>query len=118
MVVRLHPREFFVFSLKQNPLFLMTTSESNIYLTFFFFIENIYFMRKIFLYIICVVSNWMLAFVIVMAFPEMRNSMKMFGVTLFFSVICILAIFFGLFVIKNKQNQGCITSTSRAVCTK
>lgn len=53
---------------------------------------------------ICVVFNWIFAFVIVMSFPEMKDSMTMFGVMLFFSAVCILAIFFGLFLIKEPGN--------------
>lgn len=54
---------------------------------------------------ICVVSNWMFAFLIVMVFPEMKKSMGIFGVMLFIAIMCILAFLFGLFIIKDKQNE-------------
>lgn len=54
---------------------------------------------------ICVVSNWMFAFIIVMVFPEMKKSMGIFGVMLLFAIICVLAFLFGLFIIKDKQND-------------
>lgn len=54
---------------------------------------------------ICVVSNWIFAFVIVMSFPEMKKSMGMFGVMLFFSAVCIIGFVFGIFYIKNPQEE-------------
>ncbi|KAK8872124.1 glucose import [Tritrichomonas musculus] len=54
---------------------------------------------------ICVVFNWIFAFVIVMSFPEMKKSMGMFGVMIFFSVVCILAILFGLIIIKDNRKE-------------
>ena len=50
---------------------------------------------------VCVVSNWVFAFVIVMVFPSMKKSRGMFGVMIFFAVICLLSIVFGIFYIKN-----------------
>ena len=52
---------------------------------------------------ICVVSNWIFAFIIVMVFPTMRDSMGMFGVMLFFACVCFLAIIFGVFLIKDPE---------------
>ena len=54
---------------------------------------------------ICVVSNWMFAFIIVMVFPEMNKSMGIFGVMLLFAIICVFAFIFGLFIIKDKQKD-------------
>ena len=55
---------------------------------------------------ICVVSNWIFAFIVVMVFPEMKESMTMFGAMLFFSIICLFAVFFGLFFIKEPEKEN------------
>lgn len=48
---------------------------------------------------VCVISNWIFAFVLVMAFPSMKKTMGMFGTSILFFVICILSIVFGFFAI-------------------
>ncbi|KAK8886643.1 glucose import [Tritrichomonas musculus] len=54
---------------------------------------------------VCVVSNWVFAFVIVMVFPEMKESMKMFGSMIFFFIVCVLSILFGIFVVKEPSKE-------------
>lgn len=54
---------------------------------------------------VCVVSNWVFAFVIVMVFPEMKKSLKMFGSMMFFSVVCVLSLLFGIFVVKEPSKE-------------
>lgn len=53
----------------------------------------------------CVISNWVFAFIIVMVFPEMKKSMKMFGSMIFFFVICVLSVLFGIFVVKEPSKD-------------
>lgn len=48
---------------------------------------------------ICILFNWAFAFIMVMVFPEMKKSMGMFGVSLFFFGVCIFSILFGIFKI-------------------
>ena len=55
---------------------------------------------------ICVISNWVFAFIIVMIFPFMKKSMGMFGVMMLFAIICFLSILFGAFYIKNPENEN------------
>lgn len=54
---------------------------------------------------ICIVSNWVFAFLIVMIFPSMKKSMGMFGVMLFFSAICFLGIVFGFKFVQNSDKS-------------
>ena len=49
----------------------------------------------------CILCNWAFAFIMVMVFPEMKDSMGMFGVSLFFFAVCIFSILFGIFMIPN-----------------
>lgn len=55
---------------------------------------------------VCVIFNWGFSFIIVMVFPSMKKSMKMFGASIFFFVICIFSIIFGFFMIPEpKRNR-------------
>lgn len=56
---------------------------------------------------ICVVSNWSFAFIIVMLFPSMKESLGMFGVMMLFAAVCFIAIIFGIFFVHNAiKNEG------------
>lgn len=48
---------------------------------------------------VCVCTNWIFAFTIVMAFPSMKKSMGLFGSMLFFLVVLVLSVLFGIFKI-------------------
>ena len=50
---------------------------------------------------VCVVTNWVFSFIIVMVFPEMRKSMGMFGALLLFFFVCI----FSILILKSKKNK-------------
>ena len=58
---------------------------------------------------VCVIFNWGFSFIIVMVFPSMKKSMKMFGASIFFFVVCIFSIVFGFFMIpepnRNKESN-------------
>ena len=54
---------------------------------------------------VCVVSNWVFAFVIVMVFPEMKKSLTMFGSMIFFTCISFAALIFGIFCIKEPKKN-------------
>lgn len=47
---------------------------------------------------ICVVSNWCMAFLIVMVFPMMVSSIGMFGSMLLFAAVCAAGVLFGVFL--------------------
>lgn len=55
---------------------------------------------------VCMSCNWMFAFVTILAFPTMKEKMKMFGVLIFFLVICILSIIFGIFKVKEPPKRS------------
>ena len=55
---------------------------------------------------ICILFNWLFAFIMVMVFPEMKKSMGMFGVSLFFFGICIFSILFGIFKIPGEREAS------------
>lgn len=50
---------------------------------------------------ICVLSNWVFSFIVVMVFPEMKKGMGMFGSFIFFFAVCVFSIFFGIFKVQN-----------------
>ena len=56
-------------------------------------------------YSVCVVTNWVFSFIIVMVFPEMRKSMGMFGALLLFFFVCIFSIIFGIFKVTDNNTN-------------
>ncbi|KAK8835892.1 glucose import [Tritrichomonas musculus] len=55
---------------------------------------------------VCVICNWIFAFILVMVFPSMKKSMGMFGSSIFFFVVCMLSIIFGLYAIPEPVREG------------
>ena len=55
---------------------------------------------------VCTISNWIFAFIIVMCFPEMKAKMEMFGVTLLFMVVCAVSTIFGAFKITEPERNN------------
>ena len=55
---------------------------------------------------VCVIANWVFSFIMVMVFPSMKKTMKMFGVSIFFLAVCIFSIIFGYFMISEPKKDG------------
>lgn len=55
---------------------------------------------------VCVIANWAFSFIMVMVFPSMKKTMKMFGVSIFFLAVCIFSIIFGYFMITEPKMNG------------
>ncbi|OHT08204.1 hypothetical protein TRFO_23356 [Tritrichomonas foetus] len=47
----------------------------------------------------CNSCNWVFCFIIIMCFEQMKTSLTMFGILIFFLVICLLSILFGMYCI-------------------
>ena len=54
---------------------------------------------------ICMCCNWFFAFVTILSFPSMKEGMKMFGVLIFFLIVCIFSIIFGVFKVKEPEKH-------------
>lgn len=55
---------------------------------------------------VCVIFNWIFAFVLVMVFPSMKKTMKMYGTSIFFFCICVLSIIFGCYAIPSHAKKN------------
>ena len=49
----------------------------------------------------CVVFTWICSFAIILIFPLMVDGMGMFGTFIFFTVVCFVALLFGIFILKD-----------------
>lgn len=54
---------------------------------------------------VCVICNWIFAFILVMVFPSMKKTMKTYGTFIFFFCICVLSIVFGCYAIPDHANE-------------
>lgn len=54
---------------------------------------------------VCVIMNWIFAFILVMVFPSMKKTMKMYGTSIFFFCICVLSIVFGCYAIPDHGKE-------------
>ena len=54
----------------------------------------------------CTISNWVFAFIIILAFPSMKSSMSLFGALMFFFAVCIGSLIFGIFCIKEPEKMN------------
>lgn len=54
---------------------------------------------------VCVICNWIFAFILVMVFPSMKKKMKMYGTSIFFFCICVLSIVFGCYAIPDHGKE-------------
>lgn len=52
---------------------------------------------------ICTITNWVFAFIIILVFPQMKSSMGLFGALMLFFVVCIGSLIFGIFLIKEPK---------------
>lgn len=52
---------------------------------------------------ICTITNWCFAFIIILVFPQMESSMGLFGALMLFFVVCVGSLFFGIFMIKEPK---------------
>lgn len=54
---------------------------------------------------ICVCSNWIFSFLIVLVFPSMKDGMTFFGALMFFMAVLVLSLLFGIFQVTEPKTQ-------------